>query len=163
LIIVVMGVSGSGKTTIGELLAQRLPCKFADGDDFHSADNKAKMKAGIPLTDDDRQPWLNNLAQLFSAYEKRDESLVLACSALKQSYRQIFLNATSHLVFVYLKSDFETIASRLKHRKHDYMNPDLLKSQFETLEEPEDAITADTRDSPDAIVEKILVEIKADR
>ena len=163
MIIVVMGVSGCGKTTIGELLAQRLSCKFADADDFHSADNKAKMKAGIPLTDDDRQPWLTHLAQLFSTYEKRDESLVLACSALRQSYRQIFLDAANNLVFVYLKADFQTIASRLKHRKHEYMNPDLLKSQFETLEEPEDAITANASDSPDAIVEKILLEIKADR
>ncbi len=158
-----MGVSGSGKTTIGQLLAQRLACQFADGDDFHSADNKAKMRAAVPLTDDDRQPWLDKLARLFSTYDKRNESLVLACSALKQSYRQIFLNATDNLVFVYLQADFETIASRLQHRKHEYMNPDLLKSQFETLEEPEDAITVDANDSPDRLVEKILVEIKTNR
>jgi gluconokinase len=160
LIIVVMGVSGSGKTTIGRLLAQRLACEFADADDFHSADNKAKMRAGIPLTDEDRLPWLDSLAELFESRERQNQLLVVACSALKESYRQLFLNSDRNLLFVYLKIDYETVALRLHERHHEFMNPDLLKSQFETLEEPKDAIIVDASETPEKIVDEILAEVQ---
>lgn len=143
MIILLMGVSGSGKTTVGKLLAQRLSCQFADADDFHSSENKAKMKAGIALTDADRSPWLAELGLYIDKSATSDKTLVIACSALKNSYRQILAKSAKNLVFVYLKADFETIATRLKDRHHHFMNPELLKSQFETLEEPTDAIIAD--------------------
>lgn len=161
LIVIVMGVSGSGKTTIGSLLAARLGCTFVDADDFHSPDNKAKMHAGIPLTDEDRLPWLGSLTEMLRGHETRGASVVLACSALKADYRKMFIEASPGLVFVYLKSDFETIAARLRERKHAFMNPELLRSQFDTLEEPDDAVVVDeTRmSSPERAVDAIVREL----
>jgi len=153
-----MGVSGSGKTTIGKLLAKRLRCQFADADDFHSAGNKAKMKSGTPLNDDDRRPWLKTLADLIDKHVENKESLVLACSALKHEYRSA-LSGTNEVLFVYLKVDFETIEKRLKTRHHEFMNPDLLKSQFATLEEPADAVIVDASQEPDLVVDQIALKM----
>jgi gluconokinase len=157
LIVVVMGVSGSGKTTIGKRLAARIGCEFADADDFHSADNKAKMRSGTPLNDEDRLPWLQELNKVISAHSLTKTSLVLACSALKQTYRSILAkDAGADVVFVYLKVDFQTLQKRLARRRHKFMNPKLLGSQFETLEEPDDAITVDSTQTVSETVQDIM-------
>ncbi len=155
MIVVIMGVSGSGKSTIGRMLAKRLGCEFRDADRYHSADNKAKMKKGIPLDDNDRTPWLQELKRVINQHIERDESLVLACSALKESYRRV-LGESDDTAYVYLKADFQTISKRVEHRKHEFMNPQLLESQFETLEEPRGAITVDARLSPKLIIDQIV-------
>lgn len=155
MIIIVMGVSGSGKTTVGGLLAGRMGCGFSDADDFHPAANVEKMRVGIPLTDDDRWPWLKALRQAIEDWEAAGESRVIACSALKAAYRNL-LAPRDDVVFVFLKGSSETIASRLKARKGHYMNPDLLASQFATLEEPAGAIVIDIAPPPAAIVDDIM-------
>ena len=142
MIIIVMGVSGVGKTTIGRALAQDLGWRFAEGDDFHSAANIAKMHAGIPLTDEDRAPWLQSLRNAITEWLADSQNVVLACSALKASYRTVLL-VGSEVKFVYLRGSFELIARRLALRKGHYMNPDLLRSQLDTLEEPKDTLTVD--------------------
>jgi gluconokinase len=153
-IILLMGVQGSGKTTVGQALAARLGWNFADADDFHSTANKAKMSAGIPLTDEDRMPWL---AAVRAAMEKAGRNLVMACSALKEKYRE-------QLVFpgmrvVYLRGSQELIAARLQARQHHYAKLDLLPSQFEQLEEPRDAVVVDIAHSVDEIVEEIVAAL----
>lgn len=155
MIIIVMGVSGSGKTTVGGLLADRMGCGFSDADDFHPANNVEKMRAGIPLTDDDRWPWLKALRQAIEDWEAAGQSRVIACSALKAAYRHL-LAPRGGVVFVFLKGRAETIASRLKARKGHYMNPDLLASQFATLEEPAGAIVVDIAPPPAVIVDGIM-------
>jgi carbohydrate kinase (thermoresistant glucokinase family) len=139
MIVVVMGVSGSGKTTLGKLLAQRLGCEFLDGDDFHPPQNVAKMAAGTALTDADRWPWLEGL----NAKLRGRANAVLACSALKQSYREALARDIPHCTFVFLKGSLELIRARLKERQHRYMPASLLESQFATLEPPKDAIEVD--------------------
>lgn len=141
-VVVLMGVSGCGKTAVGQALAADLGCPFLDGDDFHPEANVAKMAAGTPLTDDDRWPWLDRLASEIAALGERGRDAVLACSALKQAYRDR-LARPDGVVFVHLKGDRETIAARLAARAHRYMPPGLLASQFATLEEPADAILID--------------------
>src|SRR3954464_8158269 len=142
MVIILMGVTGSGKTTIGRLLSKQLGWKYADADDFHSAANVEKMRSGIPLNDEDRRPWLETLRQLIRKGLEHDENIVLACSALKESYRDyLVLDDRVHLV--YLKGDYETIRKRLNERHGHYMNPKLLDSQFDTLEEPTDALSVD--------------------
>lgn len=152
--IIVMGVSGSGKTTIGQLLAQRAGAPFFDADDYHPASNVAKMKSGQPLNDEDRKPWLETLAKLISQHD----SLVLACSALKESYRQI-LDPLGKVHFVWLHGSAELIAERMKARPNHYMPESLLKSQIDTLEPPKNAIPADISQSPDEIVERVWAEL----
>ncbi|MGZ7075954.1 MAG: gluconokinase [Candidatus Angelobacter sp.] len=142
MVIVLMGVSGVGKTTIGRALAQELQWRFADGDDFHSAASIAKMHAGIPLTDQDRAPWLQSLRNAITGWLASEENVVLACSALKASYRAALL-VSSEVKRVYLRGSFELITRRLGLRQEHYMNPHLLRSQFDTLEEPKDALTMD--------------------
>jgi gluconokinase len=146
MILVVMGVTGSGKTVVGSALAQALGWPFLDGDDFHPPANVAKMASGTPLVDADRWPWLDRLAEEARAILARGGSAVLACSALKQVYRDRLAagaKAPGDMRFVYLKGEFDTIAARLAARKHRYMPASLLASQFATLEEPADAIVVD--------------------
>jgi gluconokinase len=154
MVIILMGVSGVGKTTVGQALAQKLRWRFAEGDDFHSAANIAKMHAGIPLTDEDRAPWLQSLRNAINAWLACGENVVLACSALKASYRAL-LQVGPDVRFVYLHAGFELIAKRLAARKGHYMNPDLLRSQFDTLEEPKDILTVDASLSPAHLLDKI--------
>ena len=135
MVIIIYGVSGVGKTTVGVTLAKELDWKFYDADDFHSAANKAKMHAGNPLTDEDRQGWLQSLRELISGSLEKKENIVLACSALKQKYRDI-LNVNATVKFVLLYSDYATIEKRITARVGHFMNPQLLKSQFDTLEMP---------------------------
>ena len=136
-VFVVMGVSGCGKSTVGQALAQRLDCPFYDGDDFHPAENVARMSQGIPLDDADRWPWLNRLADLIEEHLLRGETAVIACSALKEKYRQWLKRGQRDVVFVYLKGSFDLIWERMQQREEHYMKAEMLQSQFEALEEPD--------------------------
>jgi gluconokinase len=151
MIIVLMGVTGSGKTTAGRKLAASLGWEYFDADDFHSAANVAKMKSGVPLNDDDRKPWLESLQRLIQERLANNQRAVLACSALKQSYREMLL-IDERVTLVYLKGDQDLIKDRLGGRSDHYMNPALLESQFQTLEEPVDALRIDIQKPPDEIV-----------
>jgi gluconokinase len=155
-ILVVMGVSGSGKSTVGELLAKRLGWPFLDADEYHPPANVAKMKAGTPLTDEDRWPWLEKLNRLLK--EKPDA--VLACSALKQVYRERLTAGLSASKIVFLKGDKKLIQARLATRQHKYMPASLLDSQFATLEPPAEAIAVDIAQDPGACVEAIVARLR---
>ena len=159
MIVVVMGVSGSGKTTIGTALATRLGWAFVEGDDWHPPQNVAKMSAGTPLADEDRWPWLDRLAAEMAAIDARGEHAVLACSALRQAYRDRISRA-GPVRYVYLAGDHDTIAARLAGRKNHYMPPALLASQLATLEPPTDAIVIDVRDTIPMQVAKIRAALK---
>jgi len=152
MIVVVMGVAGSGKTTIGKLLAAHLGCAFLDGDDFHPPENVAKMAAGTPLTDADRRPWLEKL----NGKLLENQDVVLACSALKESYRTVLSRELPGCRFVHLRGSIEMIRTRLEERQHRYMPASLLESQFETLELPPNAIDVDIGSLPEQCVETIL-------
>jgi gluconokinase len=154
MVIVVMGVTGSGKTTIGSLLAARLGWHFADADEFHSAANKEKMHNGIPLSDADRLPWLATIHDQIAKWVALKQNLVLACSALKQSYRQLLWNGPE-VQFVYLKGSYELIVGRLRARKGHFADEHILAGQFADLEEPSDAVTVDIGASPEEIVDEI--------
>jgi gluconokinase len=154
MIVIVMGTTGSGKTTIGGLLAKRLGWEFADADDFHPPANVEKMKHGIPLTDADREPWLKALHDKIVQWNTEGRNVALACSALKQSYRDE-LRAGSSVKFVYLKGSYELFSKRVLARKGHFAKQDLLVSQFATLEEPEDAITVDAGPGPEQIVTEV--------
>lgn len=155
MIILVMGVSGSGKTTIGKLLAEALQWKFSDADSFHSPENVKKMRSGIPLTEADRTPWLQNLQTAIKTWLQNNQNVVLACSALKDSYRQILLVDSNLIKIVYLKGSYELIQKRLQERQNHYMSATLLDSQFNTLEEPSDTLSIDISESPQIIVQNI--------
>ena len=161
MIVVLMGVSGSGKTTIGTLLAERTGTIFADADDYHPASNKEKMRAGIALNDDDRQPWLEILNGVLRSWYKSGEGGVLACSALKEKYRQTLANGmpANAIAFVWLDGDKKLLTERLALRHHEYMNPKLLDSQFATLEPPADALRVVNDRPPEQIVEEILQHV----
>jgi gluconokinase len=148
-IVVLMGVCGCGKSTVGTMLAAALRWPFLDADDFHPPANVAKMRSGIPLSDDDRWPWLDRLAAEMSSIDSRGEHAVLACSALKQVYRDRLATA-GDVRFVYLKGDAATIEPRLAARAGHYMPAALLASQLATLEEPSDAVVVDIREPVDA-------------
>ena len=153
---ILMGVSGCGKTTIGKLLAARLGWDFYDADDFHPPANIAKMAAGTPLNDDDRAPWLAALHDLISSCQSNNRPGVLACSALKESYRQTLLVGNVGVQIVYLKGSFELIQSRMAARTRHYMKSALLQSQFDTLEEPAETLTVDIALSTNDIVDVIF-------
>jgi gluconokinase len=154
MIIVVMGVTGSGKTSEGMLLARRLGWEFADADDFHSATNKDKMHRGIPLTDQDRLPWLQAMHNKLIQSAAENHNIVLACSALKRSYREVLLRGLDARV-VYLKGTYDLIARRLRERKGHFADEHILAAQFADLEEPPDAIVVDIAPPPEAIVDEI--------
>jgi gluconokinase len=156
MIIVLMGVSGSGKTTVGRELARQLGWTFVDADDFHPAANVEKMHRGIPLTDEDRRPWLAAVRQRLEQAASRGENVVVACSALKHAYQEYLQHEDpEHVYFVYLSGSEELIRQRLGARKGHFMNPHLLHSQFETLEPPEHAIAVDITPPPQEIVANI--------
>lgn len=155
-----MGVCGSGKTLIGEMLAEKLGFAFADADQYHSEANKAKMQSGIPLTDEDRQSWLFSLENVLKEWLLKNTNGILACSALKEKYRQILINDPRRSYILFLKGNYELISKRLSERKHEFMNSALLASQFETLEEPTDAICLDAGLSPEEIVESACLQLK---
>ena len=163
MIVVLMGVSGAGKTTIGRLLAERMGATFADADDYHPAANKAKMAAGHPLNDEDRQPWLETLNGLLRGWKDAGKGGVLACSALKDKYRATLSSGmrAGTVRFVLLDGAAELIAARLAQRMHEYMNPKLLESQLATLERPADALRVVNDRPPEEIVAQIVRELAA--
>ena|SRR6516225_935227 len=155
--VIVMGVTGSGKTTVGRLLAQRMDCSFFDADDFHPPANVEKMRSGQPLEDADRLPWLEKLRELIDDELRAGRSLVLGCSALRQKYRDALISSPGQVVFLYLKIRPETARARLEARAGHYMPASLVASQFETLEEPEHAIVVDGELPP---TEAVIVAVQ---
>lgn len=156
-----MGVTGCGKTTVGTLLAENLGWAFHDADDFHPAANVAKMKSGVALTDADRWPWLERLNALLLEAERQGKNVVLACSALKQVYRDRLARNCAAIRFVFLDGDMELMRARLDARKGHYMNPKLLASQFAILERPEDALRLDAAESAAELVRSIRQRLEA--
>ncbi|MBI3803846.1 MAG: gluconokinase [Nitrospirae bacterium] len=155
MVIILFGVTGAGKTTVGQLLAKELGWTFYDADAFHSPDNILKMRQGIPLTDAARQPWLDSLRTAVSEWVAQGKNIVLACSALKKSYRQ-YLRVSSTVQTVYLKGEPGLIEARLERRPDHFMNPSLIGSQFDTLEEPaRDAMVVEVNKRPEEIVQEI--------
>ena len=162
MVVIIFGVSGAGKTTIGQLLAEELGWRFYEADDFHSQANIDKMHQGTPLTDEDRWPWLESLRQMIKRCLAAGENAVLACSGLKEAYRRrLRLNADVKLVF--LRGDYELIANQLRQRRGHFMNPALLQSQFADLEEPlptEDAVVIELGQSPRELVQEIKGKLR---
>ena len=154
--LIVMGVSACGKTTVGKMLAGRLGWDFFDGDDYHSPANIAKMAAGVPLTDEDRAPWLARLHDLLAGSLRAGRHPILACSALKEAYRQVLRAGNPGVRVVFLKGSYELILARIQNRPGHYMKPDMLRSQFDALEEPPDAWVADVEWPSEKIVDYIL-------
>jgi gluconokinase len=152
---VIMGVSGCGKTSLAKALALKLGWDFYDADDFHPPENVAKMAGGIPLDDTDRAPWLDALHDLISASLKAGRPGALACSALKERYRQTLLNGNDGVQVVYLKGSYELISARMLARAGHYMQPEMLKSQFDALEEPKNALVIDISQSLREMVDQI--------
>src|SRR5271156_3808488 len=161
MILVLMGVTGSGKTTIGKLLAAETGWRYADADDFHSEANKAKMHAGTPLTDEDRKPWLATLHQLLLGWYEAGISGILGCSALKQSYRDVLTPQIPplNIRFMLLDVSRPVLEARLRARKNHYMSPELLQSQLDTLEIPPDLTHVNAEGPPPKIVQEILDKI----
>jgi gluconokinase len=161
--LIVMGVSGSGKSTVAEWLGKRLGWRFEDGDSFHPASNVEKMRAGHPLTDEDRWPWLNAIADEIARVCDRGEHVIIACSALKHAYRDVLLRGRDDVRFVFLKGTKELIAERLAQRKGHFMPTGLLTSQFDTLEPPEPSehvITVSIDETVEAIVDGVVRQLR---
>jgi gluconokinase len=164
-VIVVMGVSGAGKTTIGKMLAERLGWEFADGDQFHSAANVEKMRSGVPLTDEDRQPWLKKIAQWVDGIRCTNGQSVTAISILKRSYRDIVIGERPDVRLVFLEGSRDLIAQRVAARRGHYMPASLLDSQFDTLEPPapdENAIRVSIKPAPEEIVSAVIEQLRAE-
>jgi gluconokinase len=161
MVIVLMGVSGTGKTAVGTGLARALGGEFVEGDDYHPPANVEKMRSGVPLDDADRQPWLETLSREIGKWLDAGKAVVLACSALKQRYRDILKAGRPEVRFVHLEGDKDLIRERLEHRRGHYMPASLLDSQFAALEEPADAITVDVEGTPDEIVAEIMKKLGA--
>jgi gluconokinase len=161
-ILILMGVSGVGKTAIGTLLSARTGWKFEDADDYHSEENRRKMAAGIPLTDADRGPWLIALHERMLQHLENNENVILACSALKQQYRELLAGGLTNdeMRVVYLHAPAALIKERMKARHHPYMNPELLNSQLATLEAPSDAWDISVAGSLEEPVEEILARLR---
>jgi carbohydrate kinase (thermoresistant glucokinase family) len=163
--VVVMGVSGSGKTTVGRRLADALGWRFQEGDDLHPAANVAKMHAGIPLDDADRRPWLASVAAVIDSWRRAGTPGVVACSALKRAYRDVIVGGHDDVRLVYLRGSRALLAERLQARQGHYMPASLLDSQLATLEEPapeERALTVDDSAAPEAIVATVLARLRAE-
>ena len=158
-----MGVSGSGKSTIGKMLADKLKWEFEDADDFHSQDSIKKMKRGIPLTEEDRNPWLQTIQDAINQWLEEGKNVVLACSALKEDYREKFCYGQDQVTLVYLQGSYEVIKQRLGNRKDHFMDENLLESQFETLEEPTEGIHVKITNSPETVVNEIIEQFKEER
>lgn len=158
MVIILMGVTGSGKTTVGEMLAAQLGWEFCDADSLHPPANVGKMRRGIPLTDEDRYPWLDLLSNQIRTYLTENRNAAMACSALKATYRERLL-IDEAVKLVYLKGSFELIQARLLARRGHYMNPNLLESQFATLEEPKDALSVDISPQPETIIASIRKQL----
>jgi gluconokinase len=158
MIVIVMGVVGAGKTTVGRLLAEQSEWRFADADDFHPAVNIEKIRRGIALSDDDRRPWLESLRAAIALWIAEKRNVVLACSALKRSYRQE-LRVGPEVRFVYLKGGADIIAQRLRSREGHFANEQILTSQFADLEEPEEAVTVAIAAPPHQIVAEIRTKL----
>ncbi len=161
MVYILMGVSGAGKTLIGQKLSAKSGIPFYDGDDFHPPENVAKMQSGNPLNDDDREPWLKILGQKISQWNKEGDA-ILACSALKKRYRELLRRESSEedIKLIYLKGPKSLIAERISDRSDHFMPEELLESQFEALEEPQKCITVSIDQPPDAIVDIIVKKIK---
>ncbi len=158
MIVLVMGVAGSGKTTIGRMLASRLGWVYLEADDFHSAANKEKMHRGEHLTEADRLPWLRAMHAELQKQSASDKNVVLACSALNEEYRRVLMDGLS-VKLVYLRGSKELIASRLRHRTGHFAGEAILDDQFAVLEEPRDAIVVDIAEEPERIVEELLSKL----
>ena len=161
MIVIVFGVSGAGKTTIGKLLAEQLGWRFYEGDDFHPRANIEKMRSGRPLTDEDRWPWLERLREQITHSIAAKENAVLACSALKRAYRDR-LRVSDEVKFVFLRGDYALVAEQLCQRRGHFMNPELLRSQFADLEQPEpdeDVLTSELGRTPRELVEEIKTKL----
>ncbi|MDJ0578754.1 gluconokinase [Crocosphaera sp.] len=161
MIYLIMGVSGSGKTTIGKALSQKLGCTFYDADDFHPPENITKMSKGIPLNDSDRLPWLKAIKLVINQHQKQNKNSVITCSALKQYYRDLLQENTTDIIFIYLQGSYETILKRLQNRSEHFMKENMLLSQFKTLEEPENAVIIDINLSVEKIVQEIIAQTYA--
>ncbi|MBN1230295.1 MAG: gluconokinase [Anaerolineales bacterium] len=157
--IIVMGVSGCGKSSVGQALSEKSGWPFYDGDDFHPQANITKMAAGVPLNDEDRQPWLETLHELIMNHLNEHKSLIVACSALKKHYRDLLRGDEKKVFFVHLKGDFDLIFSRMQAREGHYMKVDMLRSQFATLEEPQNALTVSIQLPIKEIVEVIYQQV----
>ena len=153
-----MGVVGAGKTTVGKLLAKKLGWQFADADDFHPKENVEKMRRGISLTDDDRAPWLAALRDAIGKWNSAGANVILACSALKESYRREL--SVGNVKFAYLKASRELILSRLRSRHGHFATETILDTQFADLEEPDDSITVPATPPPEAVVDEIMTRLK---
>jgi len=160
MILILMGVSGSGKTTIGKLLAQETGWPFYDGDHFHSPANVEKMRAGIPLTDEDRESWLATVQNLIQECLRAGQPALIACSALKQKYREYLQIDQARVHFVFLRGSYDLIAARLANRPAHFFSPRLLSSQFEALEAPSEVFTVDVSFSPQTVMQIIKQNFK---
>ena len=163
MVLILMGPMGSGKTAIGKLLAERLGWPFYDADDYHPKENVEKMRTGIALTDEDRRLWLEKLRDIIQRWLKERQNAILACSALKQAYRDILGVDQVMVKTVYLKGSYSLLRKRIEERQHVYMDKNLLRSQLDALEEPKDGLCVDISETPEAIVSRIIQNLRLDK